>query len=305
MEKTKMASIYKKPVMIVDRSTGEKVKKASKKWWGQYKDAHERLKRVPLSVDKTAAQAMLNQIVQSVEREKAGLVDPSEKERKRPLAEHLKEFQSYLTNKGVTTKQMQETMAKLRRLFKDRRWLLIGHISAGGTLEFLGQLRRDGLSVQTSNHYLKAAKQFTRWLVRERKTLSNPLQHISRLNVRTDRRHDRRALSQAEFERLLTAARAGKRVENIAGPDRAMLYVLAAWTGFRKGELGSLTLRSLNLDGNPPTVSVAACYSKHRRAGTQVLHPELVRQLREWLARSGDYSSSSRCFSSPAVYTAA
>jgi integrase/recombinase XerD len=29
---------------------------------------------------------------------------------------------------------------------------------------------------------------------------------------------------------------------------------------------------------------VAACYSKHRREDTQVLHPELARQLREWLA---------------------
>ena len=63
-----------------------------------------------------------------------------------------------------------------------------------------------------------------------------------------------------------------------------MLYVLAAWTGFRKGELGSLTLRSLRLGEDPPTATVAACYSKHRREDTQVLHPELVRQLREWVA---------------------
>ena len=63
-----------------------------------------------------------------------------------------------------------------------------------------------------------------------------------------------------------------------------MLYILAAWTGFRRGELGSLTLRSLRLDDDPPTATVAACYSKHRREDTQVLHPELVRQLKDWLA---------------------
>ncbi len=76
-------------------------------------------------------------------------------------------------------------------------------------------------------------------------------------------------------------------VESIPGPDRAMLYVLAAWTGFRKGELGSLTLRSLRLDDDPPTATVAACYSKRRREDTQVLHPEVVRQLKEWLG-TGD-----------------
>jgi integrase len=62
-----------------------------------------------------------------------------------------------------------------------------------------------------------------------------------------------------------------------------MLYTLAAWTGFRKGELGSLSRQSLDLDADPPTATVAACYSKHRRQDTQVLHPEVVRQLREWL----------------------
>ena len=145
-------------------------------------------------------------------------------------------------------------------------------------------MRRDGLSAQTYNHYLKSAKQFTRWLVRDRRTPLDPLAHLSRLNVRTDRRHDRRALSEDEFARLVEAARSGKVIEGISGPDRAMLYVLAAWTGFRKGEIGSLTLRSLRLDDDPPTATVAACYSKHRREDTQVLHPELVRQLREWLA---------------------
>jgi integrase len=279
-----MASLYRKPVVVTDPATGKKIKTKSKKWWGQYKDAERRLKRVPLAVDKAAAQAMLNKLVQRVERQEAGLVDPTEEQRKRPLGKHVGEFRSYLENKGVTPKQVGESTRQLGRMISDRKWKFIGDIAAAGALEFLGQLRRDGLSIQTSNHYLKAAKQFTRWLVRDRRTPSDPLAHLSRLNVRTDRRHDRRALSAAEFERLVNAARAGKPVEGIPGPDRAMLYVLAAWTGFRKGELGSLTLRSLRLDDDPPMATVAACYSKHRREDTQVLHPELVRQLREWVA---------------------
>jgi integrase len=104
------------------------------------------------------------------------------------------------------------------------------------------------------------------------------------MNVSTDRRHDRRALSSEEFAALIAAARSGPPIEGISGPDRAMLYILAGWTGFRKGELGSLTLRSLNLDGNPPTATVAAGFSKRRRDDTQVLHPALVIQLRSWFA---------------------
>jgi len=279
-----MASLHKKPVMVTDPSTGKKVKGKSKKWWAQYKDADGRLRRKPLAVDKTAAKAMLNEIVRRVEREKAGLIDPTEEQRKRPLSVHIEEFESYLANKGVTPKQKQETIAKLKMVIDGRKWKRIADISASGTLEFLGQLRRSkGHSAQTYNHYLKAAKTFTRWLVRDRRTPTDPLAHLSRLNVKTDRRHDRRALSDEEFSRLVEAARAGKRIEGISGPDRAMMYVLAAWTGFRKGEIGSLTLRSLKFDDDPPTATVEACYCKRRREDTQILHVEVARQLKQWL----------------------
>ena len=62
-----------------------------------------------------------------------------------------------------------------------------------------------------------------------------------------------------------------------------MMYVLAAWTGYRKAEIGSLTKRSFRLDAHPPAVTVAAAYSKRKRQDTQVLHPQVVKLLREWL----------------------
>jgi integrase len=101
------------------------------------------------------------------------------------------------------------------------------------------------------------------------------------LNVEVDRRHDRRALSADEFARLVEAAASGPTVVCISGADRAITYVLSAWTAYRKAEIGSLTKRSLRLDDSPPTVT--ACYSKRKRQDTQVLHPEVANRLREWL----------------------
>lgn len=278
-----MASLYRKPIVRTDPDTGQRIKTHARKWWGQYRDAQDRLRRQPLAVDKKAAQAMLNDLVRAVEREKAGLTDPTDAQRKRPLADHLREFRQYLETKGTTPKQTDQALTHLEKFAKSGNWKLIADITPMSVTAFLGDLRRQGRSAQTYNHYLKHAKQFTRWLVRERRTPHDPLAHLSRLNVAADRRHDRRALSAEEFARLIAAARVGDPVEAISGGDRAMLYTLAGWTGFRKGELGSLTLRSLDLDGEPPTATVAACYSKHRRQDTQVLHPEVVRQLREWL----------------------
>jgi integrase len=76
-------------------------------------------------------------------------------------------------------------------------------------------------------------------------------------------------------------------VRDICGPDRAMIYLIAAWTGFRKGEIGSLTIQSLDLDSGVCTATVAAAFSKRRREDTQVLHPYLVERLRAWLAARG------------------
>jgi site-specific recombinase XerC len=182
-----------------------------------------------LAVDKTAAQAMLNEVLRKVEREKAGLLDPTEEQRKRPLSEHVADFKRYLKNKGVTTKQVHTATAQLQCMIDANKWKLIGDISASGALDFLGGLRKAGNSAQTYDHYLKSAKQFTRWLVRDRRALVDPLAHLSKLNVSTDRRHDRRALTTEEFTLLVEAAHDGKVIETIAGPDRAMMYVLAGW----------------------------------------------------------------------------
>ncbi len=63
-----------------------------------------------------------------------------------------------------------------------------------------------------------------------------------------------------------------------------MLYLLAGWTGLRRGEIGSLTLRNFDLESETPTVTVAAAYSKHRREDVLILHADVVAALKEWLA---------------------
>ena len=79
-----------------------------------------------------------------------------------------------------------------------------------------------------------------------------------------DVRHERRPLTPDEFDHLLAAAGIGKRFGKLSGPDRAMLYTVAAYTGFRASELASLTPSSFALDAATPTLTVEAGYSKHR-----------------------------------------
>jgi len=111
-----MASLYKKPVVLTDPKTGARVKTKSKKWWGRFRDENGVEKRVPLAADKTAAQAMLNELVKKMERRAAGRSDPTEDQRKRPIGEHVSDFTAYLKNKGVTPKQVHTATTQLQRM---------------------------------------------------------------------------------------------------------------------------------------------------------------------------------------------
>ena len=279
-----MASLYKKPVVITDPKTGERIKTKSKKWWGRYNDENGVERRIPLAADKSAAQAMLNEAVKKTERRAAGLVDRFDEHHKRPIEDHLSDFQRHLKSRRVSDAQVKLVEYRANRILEGCKVKFTGDLSASRVQTFLAQLRAGGTSIQTSNHYLRAIKQFSRWMVRDRRAGDDPLAHIAMLNVSTDRRHDRRPLTNAEFTVLLEAANNGRIVRRLSGKDRAVLYAVAAYTGLRASELASLTVESFSLDGEPPTVIVQAAYSKHRRQDVLPLHQSLVEMLRPWLS---------------------
>jgi integrase len=236
-------------------------------------------------VDKAAAQAMLNELVKKVERRIAGLVDRFDEHRKRPIAEHLADFEKHLKAKGNSPEQVKLVAMRCQRIVAACKATHIGDISASRVQAYLADLReKECKSTQTSNHYLRAIKQFTRWLVKDRRASDDPLAHVAMLNVSVDRRHDRRPFSDVELATVLKAANEGPAVRRMSGPDRAMLYAVAVYTGLRASELASLTPESFDLDADPATVTVLAAYSKHRWEDVLPLHPSLNALLRPWLA---------------------
>jgi integrase len=138
-----------------------------------------------------------------------------------------------------------------------------------------------GRGVSTSNHYLTAVKSFTRWLVKDHRAPNDPLACLSRQNGEADIRVERRALDAREFAALLDAARVGQPFRDLSGPDRAVLYVLAARTGLRASELASLSPDSF--DFGAPSVTVEAAYSKHRRQDVQPLPADVADLLRRYV----------------------
>ncbi len=141
------------------------------------------------------------------------------------------------------------------------------------------------MSISTSNHYLTSATGFSKWLVKPGSRIGNdPLTMLSRLNEETDIRRRRRDLAVDGAVRLLVAALVSERdFRGSLGEDRYFLYAVAFQTGLRAFELASLTKGSFARKADPPTVTVAARYSKRRREDVQRLPAELAEALRSYL----------------------
>jgi integrase len=153
------------------------------------------------------------------------------------------------------------------------------------TAEALLSMRPRGKSIKTSNLYLAAVKQFCGWLVQDRRMADNPLAHLSGGNVKLDRRHDRRPLTADELRRMLAAAEASKRnFRGLTGRDRYFVFLIAASSGFRAGELASLTPEAFALDRDAPTVTLGAAFAKNKRTATQPLPLDVAAALRGYLS---------------------
>ena len=280
-----MASIFKRSYTKTDPKTGEKVSRKTRKWYGEYRDANGVLQRVPLCTDKKAAQAMLNELVVKAERRQSGLSDPYEAHRRRPIGEHVENYRRHLYAKGNSSQHLKDTISRINAIIEGCQFKYLPDLAAGKVADYLANRRAEGLSITSANHYLTAVKGFSRWLVRDQRKANNPLAHLSRLNADTDIRVERRALSAEEFGKLISAALASEtKFRGLTGRDRAMLYTVAGYSGFRASELASMALTSFDLDGKPPTVTVEAGYTKRKRRDKQPLPPWLAEQLRLWLA---------------------
>ena len=282
-----MANHFKPLVTKNDPESGKKIRVKTKKWYGRYRDENGAEHRIPLSENKTTAQRMLAEILKQVAHVKSGLAHSAEVEMKKPIQNHVNDFEKSLKSRNNTSRYIHDTIMKVKRCVKSRQWRTPAQIKMTDVEQFLVDLREvDGCSIQTSNHYLRSIKSFSRWLHRNKRLVEDPLMTLSTLNCQVDRRHDRRALTNKEFQLLIDAAESGPPIEGIVGPDRAMLYLLAAYTGLRKGELGSLTAKSFQFGDNetPATVTIEAAYAKNRRHDVLILHPDLVKRLTAWLA---------------------
>jgi hypothetical protein len=120
---------------------GDRIRLKSAKWYGEYRDANGDLQKEPLSTNKTAAEQMLAELVRKAELGKAGIADPYEAHHRRPLAEHLMDYQGALAAKGNTAEHVSQTVSAVRRCLDGCKFVFVADLSASRLQTFLADLQ--------------------------------------------------------------------------------------------------------------------------------------------------------------------
>jgi integrase len=140
-------------------------------------------------------------------------------------------------------------------------------------------------TAKTVNAYLQAVKAFTKWAF---KKAEDPLARLERFRdakgAKTTR--PRRELSEEEQKWLLAATMNSPWVyRGLTGKDRCVLYGVAIATGFRAGELSSLTPEDFLLDhSDGPRLHLSAKDAKNGQETYQLFAKSVALALPPYLA---------------------
>ena len=278
--RTRTAPLNKKRTRIVLDSS---------KWYIRLKDSNGHEYERPGYTDRRATEVMYSELMIRAERSDIGLSDALDEHKRRPLAEHISDFERHLEAKDNSEDYVDKTVSRLQRLTEGCGFSHVHDLDRNRVERWLADRRSTDrrFGISTSNHYVRAIRGFCRWLEESRRIERNSMSGLKTIAKQTDVRHVRRVLTEEQLSKLLENTTLSERTyRGLNGADRAMLYELTIFTAFRAKELASLTPTSFDLDADLPTVTVAASYtkSKQRREDEQVLHPTIATHLKRWLA---------------------
>jgi len=123
-----------------------------------------------------------------------------------PLMEHANAYiqQLSLTVSDVHIKNIK---GQLPRIIRECNFLRLTDITAEATINWLAMQKQRGMSARTRNTHRSALCSFCNWCTKTGRMMKNPISQVPKAQERTDPRHQRRALTVDETERLLRVAR--------------------------------------------------------------------------------------------------
>ncbi len=198
---------------VVDGKDGKlRVRGRSRLYMARYRDGRGETVEVSTGCkDEVAARALLTHLERRAELVRAGILTPAEDNAADhadlPLSRHLDAYEKHLHAKSGNPRRISMLRRRLERLARDCRFSKLNKMSAGPIEKWLVEQADTGMAPSTRNSYREAAVCFGNWCRRTHRLTHNPFADVPRADPKVDRRHQRRALTEAELMRLLTVAR--------------------------------------------------------------------------------------------------
>jgi integrase len=213
-----------------------------------------------------------------------------------PIDQHVAAFEKSLKTRNVNDDYRKSTVFRIRDCLKVGDVSRVDQITLAKVGEILQSLRARGeregevkLAAQTINQYLRAMKQFVRWMKKTGRIVHNPIEDAEGVKE-TDDDGRRRDASREELAEIYAAAMRdeGKHARAMRGPDRGMLYLTAWCTGLRRKELRAMSIDWIEFDAAEPHVKLPKKYAKGKKRALIPLPKWLASALKSWL---GDRTS--------------
>ncbi len=283
-----------------------KQKKTSEKWYLEFRNHLEEVHRLPAFTDKRQSEALGRQIDKLIHCRMSGetpdreivkwieclpkrmsknlvkwrLIDAKQAGTGRTLNEHLKEFKTYLTDKGTTPEYASKIEYRITQILNGIGAVVWSDVSYSNVQRYLADKRQAGkMKIATANHYLAAIREFLGWMVIDKRSPANPLELIERLSDVSEDKRRRRPFTVEELRKLITTTTSAPMVRNICGQERALIYKFATETGLRANEIRTLLVSDFDLSAL--TVQVRAKNAKSRRAASIPLRNDTAEMLKE------------------------
>lgn len=215
-----------------------------------------------------------------------GLLDESGLAATKSLEEHLVDFEESLILHGKE-KHIRGTLSVLRKIVEGCKFRFWSDVRVSDIEIYLAERRKQdlskkglpkkGLSKKTVGYYAKAFRQFSKWMLKEKRITEAPVIHYERAP-----KNYGRAFELDEFQKLLEVTLSGPERDGLTGYVRYVCYVIAVETGLRRGELRSLTPASFDFKGN--TVFVSGEHTKNGEPAVQEFSLKTAGLLKEFIA---------------------
>jgi len=194
------------------RDGSDRIILACNKHTARYRDGSGVVRKVGTGCrTKDAAETILTDLRGRAELVKAKVLSPAQDAAADhatvPIAGHFDAYCAHLTAKGCTPKRVEMVQARLKRLATECPFGRLPDLNAAVLERWLVLMASKDVSASTRNGYREAAVGFGNWCRRTHRLITNPFADVPLANVKADRRHLRRALTEDELGRLLVVAK--------------------------------------------------------------------------------------------------